>query len=117
MGSWNHSTPESNLKAHYEKHIKNPLEDWERYINLPRSQITPQIYHNFALETSTKMTNVMVHTNGCKVYLSGVYQRVLIIGRLDLNLQLGISSCYVITNESFERKMKVFRDNVCFNID
>jgi hypothetical protein len=116
-GPGNHSTPKLNLIAHYDKHIKNSLEDWEHYISLSRSQITPQIYHDFALETSTKMTHLMVHTNGRKVYLSGVYEKVLIIGRLDASLQLGISSCYIITDESFERKMKVFRDNICFNVD
>ncbi len=94
-GPGNHLTHELNIRAHYLKHIKNSNENWSEYLQAPRSQITQEMYRDFALKVSSKMKNKMIHTNGIKVYLSGIYNRVLVIGRLDNTVTpplLGISS-------------------------
>lgn len=113
-GPGNNKTPELNVISHYKKHVvNNKNENWKKYL-LHRFEINK--YKNFAIEASRVMTNKCVHTNGVKVYLSGLYDNnVLIIGRLDSNDMLGISSCYIISDqESFRKKMQAFENNICF---
>jgi hypothetical protein len=50
-------------------------------------------YRDFAIDSSRVMTNVIVHSNGIRVFISGCAGDAFIIGRLD-GAQLGISSCY-----------------------
>ena len=50
-------------------------------------------YRDFAIESSRVMTNVIVHSNGTRVFISGCAGDAFIIGRFE-GAQLGISSCY-----------------------
>lgn len=50
-------------------------------------------YRDFAIESSRVMTNVIVQSNGVKVFISGSAGDAFIIGRFEGG-QLGISSCY-----------------------
>lgn len=109
-GKGNNNDVDLNIINHYEKHVNSGDEDWDKY--LPVKSV--EAYKNFALEKSKIMTNRIVHTNGCKVYLSGIYENVLIIGRLDENNQLGISSCYIIHDYLFQKKLDIFNRNQCF---
>lgn len=109
-GTGNCQTIRRNITNHYHKHI---IEDgWDSH--LQTKNITS--YKQFAINNSRYMTYSMVHTNGTKVYLSGLYKNILIIGRLDKNNELGISSCYIVKNENLKSKMKIFNNNKCFDI-
>jgi hypothetical protein len=105
-GPGNHQNIKDNLVNHYHKHKS---ENWNKYLD----NINLKSYQDFAITKSKIMTNKLVHTNGCKVYLSGTYDKVLIIGRLHNN-KLTISSCYIMDN--FVHKIKVFTDNLCWYI-
>ena len=111
-GPGNNGNPEKNLLNHFNKHVLNGDENWIEY--LKAKKITLEMYERFAIETSKCMKNRMIHTNGAKVYLSGLFEKVLIIGRLDNNYGLGISSCYIISDKNYNRKMNVFEKNACF---
>lgn len=112
-GPGNNKNPELNLINHYNKHVLNSDENWEKYLD----KFSPEAYGNFAINISRIMKNKMVHTNGRKVYLSGTYENILIIGRLDSENILGISSCYIIFDGKYERKIEIFKKNICFRLD
>lgn len=112
-GPGNNKTHELNISNHYKKHVINKhtyKENWDQYLK----KMNLESYKNFAIDKSKYMKNKIIHTNGNRVFLSGVYEKVLIIGRLDENNKLGISSCYIMTDMSYNNKMKVFDDNACF---
>lgn len=115
-GPGNHTNPNLNIEKHYHKHITTSSEPWEIYFHKPKSQINLQMYHDFPIKHSLKLKHKIIHTNGTKVYLSGVFDKVLVIGRLDKNNVLGISSCYVMTDDSYDTKMKIFQNNKCFDL-
>lgn len=104
-GRGNNKNIKTNIENHYQKHRN---EDWQQHI----PDFNLQSYKQFAIEKSRYMEHKLIHTNGTKVYLSGIYQNVLIIGRLQKNNQLGISSCYIIDN--MDEKLKGFNNNICF---
>lgn len=110
-GPGNNKTPEINLLNHYKKHVLNSKdENWSKYIN---DNPTCEQYGKFAIDTSRCIKNKIIHTNGINVYLSGLYNKVLIIGRLDDD-HLGISSCYIISDINYDKKINVFKNNACF---
>lgn len=112
-GPGNNKTPDLNIIAHYNKHVvDNKNENWKKYLN----RLNVDEYKNFAINISQFMTNKIVHTNGVKVYLSGFYNDVLIIGRLDRNKNLGISSCYIVSDNSYNAKIQSFLNNCCFKL-
>jgi hypothetical protein len=115
-GPGNHSNSNLNVEKHYHKHITTSSEPWDLYFHKPKSQINLQMYRDFPIKNSHKLKHKMIHTNGTKVYLSGVFDKILVIGRLDKNNVLGVSSCYVMTNDSYDYKMKVFQNNKCFDL-
>jgi len=115
-GPGNNGDPELNIINHYNKHVMSndgisKDENWKDYLEY----LDIESYKNFALDKSKCMTNRIVHSNGNRVYLSGIYKNILIIGRLDENDQLGISSCYIIHDHLFEKKLAAFEKNKCFS--
>lgn len=110
-GDGNHKNKKENIENHFEKHVKNGNENWKIIFE------TVKQYENFAMNTSKIMTNKTIHTNGSKVYLSGLYGKIFIIGRLDSKYNLGISSCYVICDEKYENKINNIKKNMCFELD
>jgi len=105
-GPGNNKNSRDNLLNHYHKH-KN--ENWQ--IN----NFNLEIYEKFAIDKSKMMSNKIVHTNGKKVYLSGLYDKILIIGRLNDN-KLGISSCYIIDDQNYLNKINIFNANMCWKL-
>ena len=113
-GLGNNKTQELNIINHHKKHVidGNDKENWEPYL---KNQDCKS-YETFAIDKSKYMKNKIVHTNGTKVYLSGFYDKILIIGRLDNNNKLGISSCYIVYEDSFSKKLDIFNKEACFHI-
>lgn len=115
-GSGNNKNPETNLINHYKKHVLNTNEGWDKYLE----NTSVESYRDFAIKFSKIMKNRIIHTNGTKVYFSGIYDKILIIGRLEKfnsENQLGISSCYIISDNNFYKKIKTFEMNACFKLD
>jgi len=113
-GPGNNGNPELNIINHHKKHVIDGIdngENWQEHLDC----LDLESYRDFALKKSKCMTNKTVHTNGHRVYLCGIYKNVLIIGRLDENDQLGISSCYIIHEHLFEKKLAAFKKNSCFS--
>lgn len=109
-GPGNHKSSDRNLLNHYKKHvINNKNENWSNYI----SDITLEQYGRFAIDISKHMKNKIIHTNGTNVYLSGTRDKVLVIGRLDKDNNLGISSCYIISDTNYDKKINAFKNNAC----
>lgn len=108
-GVGNHATTKINVQKHYEKHILSKRENWESY-----NIYNAKDYEMFAINTSKIIKNRMVHTNGKNVYLSGFYKNILIIGRLGNERQIAISSCYIVYDELWDKKLENFRNNLCF---
>ena len=108
-GLGNNKSIDINIQKHYEKHVNNKEENWKDY--LPNKNI--ECYKNFAINKCKQMKNKMVHTNGTKVYLSGFYDNILIIGRL-INNKLCISSMYMVYSHLLPHKLKAFNTNLCF---
>jgi hypothetical protein len=57
------------------------------------------------------MSNVIVHSNGTRVFISGSFGDVFIIGRFE-GVQLGISSCYRPLD--LQEKLNGARANMCW---
>lgn len=110
-GPGNHGNVKDNITKHHEKHIINGVENWSNYVD---HYMDEHQYAKFAIDTSKYMTNKCVHTNGLFVYFSGIYGKVLIVGRLDDDMNLGISSCYVIDDDKFESKINNIKLGACF---
>lgn len=68
-------------------------------------------YQDFAIENSRVMTNVIVHSNGTRVFISGSAGDAFIIGRFE-GAQLGISSCYRPLD--LAGKLRGARANMCW---
>lgn len=68
-------------------------------------------YRDFAIASSRMMTNVIVHSNGTRVFISGNAGEAFIIGRFE-GVQLGISSCYRPLD--LKAKLKGARANMCW---
>lgn len=68
-------------------------------------------YRDFAIQQSQAMTNIIVHSNGTRVFISGRAGEAFIIGRFE-GAQLGISSCYRPLN--MQEKLDGARANMCW---
>jgi len=113
-GPGNHKDPKLNLIEHYQKHVLsketvpfNELAHWKSLLTDP----TCESYGKYAIESFYKMQNVIVHSNGTHVYLSGFYGTVFIIGRYNGDV-FGISSCYVVESGEKNGRFKY----KCFDI-
>jgi len=94
-GPGNNNNNSDNIKNHFNKHVLS--NDEGTYWKTILSEINYDTYANFAINVFYKMINVIVHTDGTKVYLSGFYGNVFIVGRYH-NDTFGISSCYYVEN-------------------
>lgn len=104
-GPGNHANVEENINEHYKKHV---LSNWEAQY---WKSLNCESYRDYAIESFYKIKNVMVHSNGKNVYLSGFYGNVFIIGRYEDDV-FGISSCYYV-----ESGVKCGRErDFCFEI-
>lgn len=115
-GPGNHGNEKLNIINHFEKHVINGNENWNQYIEKDKYLKTAEQYSNFAIKLSRHMKNKIISTNGTKVYLSGLYGKILIVGRLNSNYELGISSCYIIHDENYSKKINTFEKNACFKL-
>lgn len=106
-GPGNHPDRQSNIEAHYLKHVCTYPESefWAQTLSIN----SWQTYEKYATESFYKMSNIIVHSNGRNVYLSGFYGNVFIIGRYNGN-EFGISSCYYV--ESGEKQGRLA--DACF---
>lgn len=109
-GPGNYGRYEKNIDEHYKKHI---LSDEGMYWSNILSELNCEYYKKYAIDSFYKMKNVIVHSNGKNVYLSGFYGNVFIVGRYDNNQTFGISSCYYVINGEKKGREKDF----CFYID
>ena len=110
----NNKNEEMNIINHFNKHVKNSNENWNEYIEKNTNLKTANQYSNFAINISKHMKNKIIHSNGVGVYLSGLYKKIFIVGRLDSTYQLGISSCYIIDDEKYDNKINKIEKNACF---
>lgn len=100
-GPGNHGCPELNLYKHWEKHIEtDPTEQSKWSVIL--DDLTVESYGNYAIKSFYQMSDVIVHTNGKFVYLSGFVGSVFVVGRLDKGV-FGISSAYVAETDKCGR--------------
>lgn len=106
-GPGNHPDPATNIKEHYAKHVLSSDEGkyWSSVITDCKS------YEQYAINSFYHMKNVIIHTNGRNVYISGFYNNVFIVGRYHKNV-FGISSCYYV--ESGEKPGR--KENLCFRM-
>ena len=97
-GPGNHKTIINNINQHFNKHVLSEEgKDWLKIL------VDHKSYENYAINSFNKIKNVIIHTDGVNVYLSGFHGNIFIIGRYD-NDVFGISSCYhVKTGEKSAR--------------
>jgi hypothetical protein len=91
-GPGNHGNPIDNVEQHFIKHV---LSDESIYWESILGEMNSDAYAQYAIDNFYNMTNVIVHTDGLNVYLSGFHNNIFIIGRYDNNV-FGISSCYYV---------------------
>lgn len=89
-GPGNHKNITDNINEHFNKHVL--FEEGKHWFKI-LDKIDSVSYENYAIKSFHKMKNVIIHTNGVDVYLSGFYDNIFIIGRYDNDI-FGISSCY-----------------------
>lgn len=106
-GPGNNKHPQLNAYNHCIKHTEcnsdyaHEHTEWEQ---IHKSKVKfnniADLYNNHAVKCFYKMTDVIVHTNGRGVYMSGYYTtaniKIFIVGRYDKNV-FGISSCYCVS--------------------
>ena len=92
-GPGNHTDQLTNLQAHFVKHVETDPEraNWSGILSKPDLES----YESYAVNLFYKMRDIIVHSNGRHVYLSGFCQNVFIVGRFD-GETFGISSCYYV---------------------
>lgn len=91
-GPGNCKNPIDNIRKHYNKHI---LSDEGKYWKLILGENGS--YQKYAIDAFYKMKNVIIHSNGKNVYLSGFFNNIFIVGRYNNDI-FGISSCYYVEN-------------------
>lgn len=103
-GPGNNRYPNINSIKHYKKHVDssyeqhylNEYQDWEQLGDKLSVDFNDcPMYINYAIDKFYQMSDVMVHTNGKGVYMSGFVMNVFIVGRYDKDT-FGISSCYYV---------------------
>jgi hypothetical protein len=105
-GPGNYKNIDENIMNHYEKHV---LDDEECSY---WGNVDCDSYKQYAIDNFYKMKNVIVHSNGRYVYLSGFYGDVFIVGRYDEGV-FGISSCYYVAGGVKNGRYKDY----CFDIE
>ncbi len=108
-GPGNHGNINNNIAQHFIKHV---LSEEGEYWKTLLTEINYDNYKKYAIDAFYKMKNVIVHSNGFDVYMSGFYGNIFIIGRYH-KWVFGISSCYYV--ESGEKHGRF--NNYCFGID
>lgn len=107
-GPGNNKDIQLNINNHYTKHVLSLDEnEYWNFLNVKDANT----YKQFAIDAFYKMTNVIVHTDGRNMYLSGIYKHIFIIGRYDKDV-FGISSCYYVNNGEKEGRYA----GLCFNL-
>ena len=91
-GPGNHKNITNNINQHFDKHVLS--EEGKYWVKL-LDKIDCKSYEQYAIDSFHKMKNVIIHTDGINVYLSGFYNNIFIIGRYHDNI-FGISSCYYV---------------------
>ena len=91
-GPGNHKNITDNITNHFKKHV---LSEEGKYWLKILDSLDCKSYEKYAIESFYKMKDIIIHTDGTKVYLSGFYGNVFIIGRYHNNV-FGISSCYYV---------------------
>jgi hypothetical protein len=109
-GPGNNKNKSNNIKEHFIKHVLS--EEEGLYWNLILDKIDSESYANYAINNFYKMENVIVHTDGINVYLSGFYGNIFIVGRYHGDV-FGISSCYYVEKGEKNGRYK----NLCFEIN
>ena len=113
-GPGNHKSITNNINEHFNKHVLSEEgEHWHKILNKMNCKSTNSAnknccildkgnlkvslksYEKYAIDSFNKMKNVIIHTDGVNVHLSGFYNNIFIIGRYD-NETFGISSCYYV---------------------
>lgn len=103
-GTGNHQDVTTNIREHFNKHVVLLPDEWNQHLDLNG-------YRDYAITAFYKMNNVIIHTDGTGVYLSGFYGKIFIIGRYDNDI-FGISSCYYVHNGEKAGRYK----GLCFRI-
>ena len=91
-GPGNNKNISDNINQHFNKHVLS--EEGKYWVKL-LDKIDCKLYERYAINSFDKMKNIIIHTDGINVYLSGFYNNIFIIGRYDNNI-FGISSCYYV---------------------
>ncbi len=91
-GPGNHKNITNNINEHFNKHV---LSEEGKYWHKILDKVNYSSYEKYAINSFHKMKNVIIHTNGVDVHLSGFYGNIFIIGRYDNDI-FGISSCYYV---------------------
>lgn len=108
-GPGNHGDIATNIDEHYKKHVlTNEGIHWSKLL----TTMTHDSYMNYAIDSFYKMKNVIIHSNGKNVHLSGFYGNVFIVGRYHEGI-FGISSCYYVENGEKNGRLQ----NLCFGIN
>lgn len=103
-GPGNHKNITNNINQHFNKHVLSEegkywikiLNDNTSKSNNAENKIFRKSYEQYTIKSFNKMKNIIIHTDGVNVYLSGFYNNIFIIGRYDDNDIFGISSCYYV---------------------
>ena len=105
-----------NAIKHYEKHtLYNQNKEYDdEYLKWRYILSNNDLYIEYPVKYFYKMKDVMVHTNGKGVYLSGFYHNVFIVGRYEGDT-FGISSCYYVKSRRKPGREinRVFDINFC----
>jgi hypothetical protein len=109
-GPGNNGNRMDNVKKHFIKHVLS--DEGYYWVNI-LNDISCKEYEQYAINIFYKMKNVIVHSDGVNVYLSGIYGNVFIVGRYDDNGLFGVSSCYYVKDGD---KLGRYND-YCFEIE
>ena len=113
IGWWacNHGNVIKNIEEHFIKHVYHVLSCEGVYWKSLLDEISCDSYKKYTIDVFYKMKNVIVHTDGINVYLSGFYDNVFIISRYHDDI-FGISSCYYVENGEKNGRYK----GICFEL-
>lgn len=107
-GPGNHKNVINNINEHFNKHL---LSEEGKHWNKILSNIDCKSYEKYAIDSFHKMKNVIIHTDGVNVHLSGFHNNVFIIGRYHNDI-FGISSCYYVETGEKSGRYK----GLCMNL-
>ena len=97
-GKGNHNDAETNLNEHYKKHLLSEEGYmWKNVLDC----MDVNSYKEYAIKSFYNMNNIVIHTDGNNIYISGFINKIFIVGKYSDNT-FSISSCYYV--ESGEKK-------------